>query len=175
MKTTGNARRTAAGAASIVLLTVLAYQPVWHAGFIWDDDYHVSNNTTLRSLDGLGWIWFEPGATPQYYPLTHTSFWMEYRLWALNPAGYHVVNVAMHALNSILLLLLLQKLQVKGAWLAAAIFALHPVHVESVAWITERKNVLSGFFYLSGLLAYLHFLDLGRPESGTLPGSQRFW
>jgi tetratricopeptide (TPR) repeat protein len=145
--------------------TFLAYQPVWHAGFIWDDDYNVANNMALRSFDGLRRIWFELGATPQYYPLTHTSFWMEYRLWGLSPLGYHLVNVGLHALNSILVWLVLRELGVKGAALAAAIFALHPVHVESVAWITERKNVLSGFFYLSALLAYLRSLPAGAAGS----------
>ena len=164
----------------LVAVTFIAYQPVWHAGFIWDDDDYVTNNTTLRTLDGLRRIWSKLGATSQYYPLTHSSFWVEYHLWQLNPLGYHVVNVSLHAVNSILIGLVLRKLQVKGAWLAAAIFALHPVHVESVAWVTERKNLLSGFCYLSALLAYLHFLagdadgsELGenthRQASGTDP------
>ena len=154
----------------LVALTFLAYQPVWHAGFIWDDDDYVTANTTLRSSHGLWRIWFEPGATHQYYPLVHTSFWIEYHLWGLNPLGYHLVNVWLHAANAVLVWRLLRKLGVRGAWLAAAIFAVHPVSVESVAWVTERKNVLSGFFYLTALLAYLRFdtttgaetLDAGR-------------
>ena len=143
----------ALGLAAVVFV---AYQPVWDAGFIWDDNSYVTENTTLHTLDGLRRIWFELGATTQYYPLTYTSFWVEYHLWQLNPLGYHVVNVSLHALNAILVWLALRKLGVKGSWAAAAIFALHPVHAESVAWVTERKNVLSGLFYLSALLAYLH-------------------
>ncbi|HUI08138.1 MAG TPA: tetratricopeptide repeat protein [Verrucomicrobiae bacterium] len=141
-------------ALSLAALTFLAYRPVWRAGFIWDDNSYVTNNTTLRSLDGLRRIWFELGATSQYYPLTYTTFWIEYHLWQLNPLGYHVVNLSLHALNAILAWLVLRQLGVKGAWVAAAIFALHPVQVESVAWATERKNVLSVFCYLGALLAY---------------------
>ena len=139
----------------LVAATVLAYQPVWHAGFIWDDDVYVTNNLTLRSVDGLRQIWCKLTATPQYYPLVHTSFWLEYHLWGLNPVGYHVVNVLLHALAAILLWRVLVRLQLPGAWLAAGIFALHPVAVESVAWVTERKNVLAAVFYFAAALAYL--------------------
>jgi hypothetical protein len=141
----------------LVAATMIAYQPVWHAGFIWDDDVYVTNNLTLHSLDGLRQIWFEPGATLQYYPLTFTTFWVEYHLWGLNPLGYHLINVLLHACNAILLWLILRKLGVRGAWLAAGIFALHPVSVESVAWVTERKNTLSGLFYLGSILVALKF------------------
>lgn len=120
-------------AALLVFVTVLAYQPIWHAGFIWDDDKYVTENLTLRRLGGLAQIWFQPTAAPQYYPLVHTSFWLEYHLWGLNPLGYHVVNVLLHTLAAILLWRVLARLQLPGAWLAAGIFALHPVAVESVA------------------------------------------
>ncbi len=139
----------------LVVLTVAAYLPALRNGFIWDDDDNVTNNLPLRNLNGLQRIWLEPGATQQYYPLTHTSFWLEYHLWGLNPTGYHTTNVLLHAFNAALLWLILRRLNVKGAGLAAAIFALHPVCVESVAWITERKNTLSGMFYLGAVLAYL--------------------
>jgi tetratricopeptide (TPR) repeat protein len=151
----------------LVAATILAYQPVWHAGFIWDDNDYVTFNQTLHDLHGLRQIWFDPQATQQYYPLVFTSFWLEYHAWKLNPLGYHVVNVLLHALGSILLWRVLKRLQLPGAWLAAAIFALHPVNVESVAWIAERKNVLSGVFFFAAGWAYLLFV--GECE-GKRPG-----
>lgn len=158
-------RRTwLAPALLLVGLTAGAYIPAMNGGFIWDDDDYVQDNLTLRSLAGLGQIWFQPGATRQYYPLVHTTYWLEYRLWGLDPTGYHVVNVIMHALSAVLVWRLLIRLSVPGAWAAAALFALHPVHVESVAWITERKNVLSGAFYLSAAWAYLRYEEARRPR-----------
>ncbi len=159
----------------LVLAALAVYQPVWRAGFIWDDNDNVTANPTLRSLDGLRRIWTEPGATQQYYPLTHTSFWAEYHLWGLNPLGYHLDNVLLHAISAILLWLGLRRLGVPGARLAAALFLLHPVCVESVAWITERKNALSGVFYLGSLLAAMRFWRLegtgGGPTAGKYPRS----
>ena len=141
----------------LVMATLLAYQPVWHAGFIWDDEQYVNGNATLHSLDGLRQIWLLPSATVQYYPLTFTTFWLEYHLWGLYPLGYHLVNVLLHSFNAILFWIILRRLRVPGAWLGAAIFALHPVCAESVAWVTERKNTLSGLFYLGSLLTALRF------------------
>ena len=140
----------------LVVITVLAYQPVWHGGFIWDDDAHVTS-PQLRSLDGLARIWIQLSATQQYYPLVHSAFWLEHRLWGNSPLGYHLVNILLHAFAALLLARLLQRLKIPGAWLAAAIFALHPVQVESVAWVSELKNTLSGTFYLGAALAYLRF------------------
>ena len=125
------------------------------AGTIWDDDYYVTKNFNLRSGQGLIDLWTRWGAVPQYCPVTHTTFWIEYHLWRLRPVGYHVVNILLHAGSAILLWLIMRRLAIPGAWLAAAVFAVHPLHVESVAWITERKNVLSGVFYLAALWAYL--------------------
>src|SRR5436853_7316810 len=108
--------------AALVLLIVAAYLPASAGGFIWDDDAYVSRNQALRSADGLSKIWLRPGATPQYYPLVFTSFWMEYRLWGLDPRGYHLVNAALHALNALLFWCVLRELQIPGAWFAAAVF-----------------------------------------------------
>jgi tetratricopeptide (TPR) repeat protein len=155
----------------IVLFVFLAYLPILHGGFIWDDDAYVTNNPTLHDLGGLQRIWFEVGAVPQYYPMVHTSFWLEYHLWGLNPVGYHLINVLLHAAAAILLWQVLQRLRIPGAWLAAVIFALHPVGVESVAWITERKNVLSAVFYFAAALAYLRFADLEE----AVTSSRRRW
>lgn len=149
--------------ALIFAVVALCYGPVYHAGFIWDDDDYVTQNPVLRTLGGLFRIWFEPTSIPQYYPLVHSTFWIEYQLWGLAPLGYHVVNVLLHATGASLLLVLLQRLRVPGALFAALVFAAHPVHVESVAWITERKNVLSGVFYLAALGAW----DRWRPFDGS--------
>jgi tetratricopeptide (TPR) repeat protein len=158
--------RSTAVAGTLVLLgaTILAYLPALRAGFIWDDDAYVTENATLRTADGLRRIWTQPGAVPQYYPLVHTTFWLEYHAWGLNPVGFHAVNVLLHAVNAVLVWQVLRRLELRGAWWVAAVFALHPVHVESVVWITERKNVLSGLFYLLALLAYLRFRPLRAPD-----------
>ncbi len=161
----GQSRRSAALAGLLIaLLTLTAYLPALRGGFVWDDDDYVTENATLRERSGLRQIWLEVGATPQYYPLVQTTFWLEYRLWGPNPFGYHLVNIVLHALGAVLLWRVLVQLQVPGAWLAAAIFALHPVHVESVAWITERKNVLSAVFYFAAAVAYLRFAPLQHTE-----------
>jgi Tfp pilus assembly protein PilF len=158
-----------AAAMLLVSMTVVAYVPVFSAGFVWDDDYHVTENRNLRSLDGLRRLWFQPSrpgqlVTPQYYPLTHTTFWLEHQLWDDDPFGYHVVNVLLHACSALLLWTILRRLRMPGAWVAAAIWAVHPVMVESVAWVTERKNVLSGVFYWAAILAYARFDGLFEDE-----------
>jgi len=141
----------------LVLLTVAAYAPALSAGFVWDDFDYVVHNPHLRSPEGLSRIWTEPGATRQYYPLVFTSFWLERRLWGEQPMGYHLVNILLHAANALLVWAILTRLGVPGAVLAAALFALHPVHAESVAWISERKNTLSALFYLLSALAWFRY------------------
>ncbi len=143
----------------LAAVTILAYRPAWNGGFLWDDDAYVTNNELLTAPDGLRRIWFSFDSPSQYFPLVYTTFRIERALWGLNPAGYHVVNVLLHVANALLVWRLLARLRVPGAWLAGAIFALHPVQVESVAWITERKNVLMGFFFLLTLLTWVEFLD----------------
>ncbi len=159
--------------AGIVLITILAYLPALDAGWIWDDNDYVTENELLRDFDGLLRIWI-PYQTPQYYPMVFTTFWVEYQLWELNPRGYHAVNVLLHGGNAILLWIILVRLRVPGALAIALVFALHPIMVESVAWVSERKNVLSLFFYLSAALAYLHFdrLRFRPPESIASGGHQ---
>jgi tetratricopeptide (TPR) repeat protein len=143
------------------VLTLVAYVPAFQATWIWDDDSYVTANATLRSVDGLRRIWVEPGAVAQYYPLTFTTLWLEYQAFGLSPRGYHATNVALHAANAVLVGLVLEAVAVPAPWAAAALFAVHPVHVESVAWITERKNVLSSCFYLLALLALLRWRGAG--------------
>jgi tetratricopeptide (TPR) repeat protein len=142
--------------ATLVAAVLLAYQPAWQGGLIWDDAAHVTK-PELRSWHGLYRIWFQLGATQQYYPLLHSTFWVEHRLWGDITLGYHLVNILLHATVAVLVVLVLRRLAVPGAFLAAGLFALHPVHVESVAWITEQKNTLSAVFYLAAMLVYLRF------------------
>ena len=143
----------------LAAVTIFMYQPAWNGGFIWDDDAYVTNNELLTAPDGLRRIWFSLDSPSQYFPLVYSTFRIEHALWGLNPTGYHWVNLLLHVANALLVWRLLARLHVPGAWLAGAIFALHPVQVESVAWITERKNVLMGFFFLLTLLAWVAFVD----------------
>jgi tetratricopeptide (TPR) repeat protein len=185
------------GIAVVFLATLAAYWPVLRAGFIWDDDGHVTR-PDLRSLHGLWRIWFEMGATQQYYPVLHSAFWVEHRLWGDSPLGYHLLNVLLHAASACVFGLILVRLGAVGptggrasgmgmteppkpdhpssqgyaatsrsglqrnpqpsrlaAWLGALLFALHPVCVESVAWISEQKNTLSTLLYLLSAFVYL--------------------
>jgi tetratricopeptide (TPR) repeat protein len=160
----------------ILLLTLVVYQPAIRGTFLWDDNRYVMTgvNAPLRSAEGLAKIWFQPstGTTPetfttvQYYPLTFTAFWLQYHLWGMNTVGYHVVNILLHAGTALVLWRLLRFLRVPGAWVAAAIFAVHPIEVESVAWITELKNVLSGVLFLASIYAYVRFVDALSPSTG---------
>ncbi len=143
-------------------LALLAYLPALSGGLLWDDAGHVTR-AELRSLAGLGRIWFEFGATQQYYPVLHSAFWFEHLLWGDSTFAYHLLNVLLHATAACLFARLLRRLAIPGAWFAALLFALHPVCVESVAWISEQKNTLSAVFYLLAALAYLRFHDSRRP------------
>jgi protein O-mannosyl-transferase len=160
-----------------MLLMVMAcgvYLPALQGGYVVDDDIYVTQNRTLRSADGLRRIWCKIGAEPDYYAMVYSTFWLEYHLWGLAPLGYHAVNVALHALGALLLWRLLVRLRVPGAWLAAAIFAVHPVCVESIAWITERKNTLSLLLALASMLCYLRFEPAEIESASTEPG-RRGW
>lgn len=148
---------------AIAALVVIAYAPALGASWVWDDDVNVVTNGALRDLTGLGRIWTDITVTQQYYPLTHTTFWLQYQTSGLWFPAYHAVNVVLHAVTAVLLLFVLRRLAVKSAALAAALFALHPLQVESVAWVTERKNVLSGALALGACLAYLRFDEAENP------------
>ena len=143
----------------LVAVTILAYRPAWHGGFLWDDDDYIIKNELLTAPDGWQRIWFSLDSPSQYFPFTYSTFRIEHALWGLNTTGYHWVNLLLHVGSALLVWAVLARLRVRGAWLAAAIFALHPVQVESVAWITERKNVLMGFFFLLTLLNWIAFVD----------------
>lgn len=146
---------------------LIAYLPCLQGDFLWDDAGHVTN-PALQSWSGLGRIWLEPGVTQQYYPLLHSAFWFEHRLWGDATLGYHLVNVFQHATAACLFGLALRRLAAPGAWLAASLFLLHPVCVESVAWISEQKNTLSLVLYLGAALAYLRFDETRSPRPYAL-------
>jgi Flp pilus assembly protein TadD, contains TPR repeats len=143
----------------LTAVTIFVYRPAWNGGFLWDDDVYITNNELLTAPDGLRRIWLSLDSPSQYFPLVYTTFRVEHALWGLNPTGYHWINLGLHVANALLVWAVLARLKVPGAWLAGAIFALHPVQVESVAWITERKNVLMGFFFLLTLFAWIAFVD----------------
>jgi tetratricopeptide (TPR) repeat protein len=146
-------------------LALFCYWPALRGGFVWDDQAHVTR-PDLQSAAGLVRIWCDLHATQQYYPFLHSAFWFEHRLWGDAPAGYHLANLALHAAAACLLVALLRRLKIPGAVLAGAIFVVHPVCVESVAWISEQKNTLSLVFYLGSALAFLRFdRERGQPPA----------
>ncbi|MGC8642310.1 MAG: tetratricopeptide repeat protein [Isosphaeraceae bacterium] len=166
--------RLLAGALLVIICTFAAYLPALRNGFVWDDDAHVTHNPMLRSLDGLRRSWLDLKANCQYYPLTFSLFHLEYTLWGLHPVGYHAVSVLLHACNAILLWRVLRRIGVPGSWFAALLFALHPIEVESVAWITEQKNTLSGLLALAALWFYLRFDPLDRQGAARSPAPRRW-
>ena len=159
-----------AGGLLLLLACLLAYQPALRGGYIWDDLDWIVQNPLLVEPGGLARIWLEPRAFHQYYPLTNTSFWLEQRLWGQAPAGHHLVNVGLLALSATLLWRLLAGLGLRGAFAAALLFALHPIGVESVAWITERKNLLSMALALGSLWALLPLLVPAPARPQDRPG-----
>jgi protein O-mannosyl-transferase len=140
----------------LLAATFLAYRPAWSGQPIWDDDVYMTP-PGHGSVDGLGQIWSQPRRTQQYYPLVHSVLWLENLIWRQSTTGYHLLNIFLHGCGAFLLVRILRRLRVPGAWLAGGIFALHPVMVESVAWIAELKNTLSGVLFLCAGLAYLKF------------------
>ena len=154
----------AVGALILCLLVAVGYFPATTAGFVWDDVV-LTGARQLQSVSGLWQIWFEPRSLYQYeghyWPLLYTTFWLEHRLWGFSPLGYHVVNLLLHAAVALLLWRVLQRLEVPGAWVAAAVFAVHPVHVEPVVWVIGRKDLMATLFYLACVLAYVRFTGDG--------------
>lgn len=160
------------GAVFLIGLTVLSFFPALHAGWIWDDQDYIVTNANLRDASGLARIWTDAYSNWQFYPLVFTTFWFEFHAWGLHTFGYHLDNVFLQACSAVLLWRLLLRLEFKSsiALLSAAIFAVHPVQVETVAWISERKNLLCGLFYFAAMLVFL------RMENGKLlgPPSRRY-
>lgn len=161
----GVSSRDAQWLGAIAIVVVVSYFPALQGGFVWDDVIF-SEEPVIHSPDGLRSIWLSPADIKNeghYWPLVYTSFWLEHKIWGLNPLGYHAVNILLHLVNCLLLWRLLDRLAIPGAVLIAALFAVHPLHVESVAWIIERKDVLSGLFYLTAVLTWVRFNESPGP------------
>src|ERR1700733_4200505 len=148
----GSARLHDIAAGALLFCAILvAYIPALKGGPLWDDDGHITR-PDLQSLHGLWRIWFEFGATQQYYPILHSAFWLEHRIWGDAVLRYHLTDIVLHATAACLVVAIMRRLSLPGAWLAGFIFALHPVCVETAAWISEQKNTLSAAFYLGSAL-----------------------
>ena len=154
----------------LILAVILTYTPIWRAGFIWDDDAVLTANPCIVGPLGLKEIWTTSAADILSFRVL-TTFWVEHALWGLAPLPYHLVNVLLHGACAVLLWRVLRSLRVQGAWLGAALWALHPVESESVAWITEMKNTESGLFSLLSIFFFVSWLrvkerDQDQPEAG---------
>ena len=163
----GCSRQDALALVALGLLVVVSYLPamLW-GGFVWDDNICIKVDP-VRDVSGLWQIWFSPSALEaegHYWPLVYTTFWLEHKLWDFEPTGYHIVNVLLHLANTLLVWHLMRRLAVPGAWVVAAVFAVHPLHVESVAWVIERKDVLSGLFYLAAAAMWMRFVEQPNPR-----------
>ena len=150
--------------AAVITITFILLVPALHNSFTnWDDKDYTTDSQHIKALSGenIKFMFSNPIAV-NYHPLTILSLALNYKFSVLEPFSYYLVNILLHLLNTLLtyffVLLLLDKNKT-AALFAAAIFAVHPMHVESVAWIAERKDVLYTFFYLSGLIAYLLYVD----------------
>ncbi len=154
-------RNPATGVAVLALLVLAVYWPVAQGGLIWDDNIMLSDNPLVRASDGWWRVWVAaPGPqTPDYFPLTSLVLWLQYHVWGHVAGGYHAVNVVLHFVNCLLLWRVLKALRIPAPWLVAAVFAVHPANVPSVAWIAELKNQLAMLFYLGAVLAWLRFED----------------
>ena len=172
---TSYSRQDALAFLALGLLVIVPYLPamLW-GGFVWDDRI-LTLSQAVPDWSGLWHLWsgaaYTMDDTPEahYWPLVYTTFWLEHKLWGFAPAGYHIVNVLLHLANTLLVWHLMRRLAVPGAWMVAAVFAVHPLHVESVAWVIERKDVLSGLFYFAAALAWMRFVE--QPRRGRYAGA----
>jgi protein O-mannosyl-transferase len=152
------------GAALIVVASCVVYWPSIHGQFLLDDDQLVTESPLVHATDGLYRMWFT--AEPlDYWPVSNSVFWAEWRLWGNKTTGYRVVNLLLHIANALLVWAVLQKLKIPGAWLAGLLFAVHPVNVEAVAWISQLKTLLSATFFLVSIWCYLQFDMRGALQS----------
>jgi tetratricopeptide (TPR) repeat protein len=144
----------------LAVLAAIAFYPVLDAGFLWDDKYSIQENPILRDWPGLVKIWLEPSEIRNeghYWPVVYTSLWLDYQLWGGSSFGFHLQNLLHYLATIVLLRWLFFRMGIPGAFWVAALFALHPLHVESVAWTIERKDTLCGLFYAAGMLAWVRY------------------
>jgi tetratricopeptide (TPR) repeat protein len=167
----------------LVALVAVTFWPTLRNGFIWDDDLLLYENSVIKSPDGLRDLWFSIKPI-DYFPITYTDFWFEWRLWGMNAMGYHVTNVLLHAINAVLLWRVLREILVTSAsavnvfdlaWFGAALYALHPVNVATVAWIAERKNTMAMMFALLTAHCYLSAGDDSKRSQRLYIGSLVFF
>ncbi len=149
----------------IAAAALAVYWPSLSGTFIMDDDRYLTNNPLVASPDGVYQFWFT--RTLEYYPVSNTSLWLEWRLWGMNPTGYRLTNLLLHVATALLVWAGLNQLSIPGAFLAALVFAIHPLNVQSVAWIAQRKEILAAFFYFASIVCYL------RANNGAAPWPRR--
>ena len=153
---------------ALLLLVALVYWPAYFAGFIWDDNIFYDAKQ-VRDWSGLADLWLDLGSVgseSHYWPLLYTSLWLDHKIWGgFNPTGFHVTNVLLHCAVTGLLWRLLARMGLPGAWLVAALFALHPMKVETVAWVIARKDLLASLFYLLAVGRWLRFRETGQPRA----------
>jgi len=153
---------------AIVAAILFIYGPVLHGGWLWDDDLYFAGNPLLRDPDRIWKAWFEPGSFIDYYPILETVEWFQWQLWGMDTLGYHLTSLALHLVSALLVWRLLSKFGLRLAWLGGLIFAVHPVQVESVAWIVELKNTLSLPPFLLALCAWIDYREHGKPRDYLL-------
>lgn len=140
------------------------YWPVRHGDWLWDDNLYITENAITQSPLGLWSIWFEPGRQLDYYPIKSSVQWLQWRLWGMDTLGYHLTNLFLHLLSALLVWRLLSKFGLRLAWLGGLIFAIHPVQVESVAWIAELKNTLSLPPFLLAICFWMDYDERGKAK-----------
>ena len=163
-----------AGAVIIGLAVFVAYIPSMNGGFVLDDDNLMTQNPLVKSFDGLYKFWCSHEAQ-EFYPVSNSTFWLEWHLWFLNPAGYHVTNLILHIVDALLIWVILRRLSVPGALFAAIVFAVHPVNVESVAWIAQVRNMLAMTFFLLSILCYLEVMQRTADDGRWAEGVGRWY
>ncbi len=149
--------------ALIIAAALWVYAPAFHGDWLWDDDWYITNNPLLRTGAGLASFWFHPGIWVEYYPIQETLLWLEWHLFDSDTLGYHLVTLALHIVDALLVWRLLAKLGLRKAWLGGLIFAVHPACVDSVAWIVETKNTLSLLPFLLALCAWIDYEERKAP------------